>query len=312
MSGIRIASIDEIAEMEGHLQAFRGEFSSECRTLSQSIRDSLTDIENRVDQESAEYRSARDYFSGIEEPGWEDEAALEEAEARFQQWSGYLRQFEEFADVALARVAEIETEQTRDVAAATKFIDLAVETARAYSAIHFDGANGTKASGGSSAGSASTVASRRAAPQGSAITSGRVADLPALPNGMSWVPIEALDWKEVDDDLEFKKAGEADISAMLTVFEREVLPLLARDPPADWFELSEMDRRDGRTAPTTGRAFAYEFMIGQNRQSDVVAVDAPRASQDEHYGWESGRHRTLIARRLGWKFMPARVLGGTR
>ena len=142
MSGIRIASIDEIAEMEGHLQAFRGEFSSECRTLSQSIRDSLTDIENRVDQESAEYRSARDYFSGIEEPGWEDEAALEEAEARFQQWSGYLRQFEEFADVALARVAEIETEQTRDVAAATKFIDLAVETARAYSAIHFDGANG--------------------------------------------------------------------------------------------------------------------------------------------------------------------------
>jgi hypothetical protein len=145
--------------------------------------------------------------------------------------------------------------------------------------------------------------------EGSILTTADGTQLPKLPNGGKWIRIEHFDWKGIEDELPFRKASASDISTMLKVFEEDVLPLLNRSGSVTLSKLYALDRKDGRTQAPWSRAFAYEFLVGIDRGSDVIAVTGKGRPSRPPYEWLSGRHRAFIARRLGWKFVPARVAG---
>lgn len=315
MSEIRVASLAAIEEFEGVLTLFLSEFSYECKALRQSILDNITDIDNHLSEARIEHRSAVEYLHNIEESSWQDRDAVDDLENCHAKWSGFRDQFSDFSDAALAKVNEIESIQTRDVVTAMRFLIEVIDTAKSYLAITLDsGSNpspGTVMQSGSDRESIAPITKPASEIKiTSPIFGEDIKNLPKLPNGMQWIPIEKLDWAAVDDNIEFKKASETDIAAMMSVFERDLLPVLGANPQIELSTLKGQDRLAGKDAAATGRAFAYEFLIGTSVGSDVIAIDRLDHHTGGRHGWQSGRHRALVAKKLGWRFIPVRIVGG--
>lgn len=314
MSGIRVTSVAAIEEFEGYLAAFLSEFSHECAHLRQAIGSRRLEVENRLEEARMEYRSALDYLHSLEEPGWEDYDAVERAEDRCRRLAEFRERFESFVDDALARLNEIESRQAADVSAGVNSLAQTLNLARRYLAITPDSGEPLSTFSGQSPNAASVPASPTIihgvdTGQSSALTSGEIGELPELPNGLKWVSVDDLDWQGVDHSLEFKKASETDIAAMMKVFERDLLPLLRSNPRISVEGLVKMDQEDGRSSATAGRSFAYEFLIGTTSGSDVIAVEQSPHGAGGRYFWQSGRHRALVAKKLGWQYVPARIVG---
>ncbi len=132
--------------------------------------------------------------------------------------------------------------------------------------------------------------------------------LPPLPRRMQWVPIEDIDEALSPNDLEFKKAPHAEMKAMMLVFQESVLPALADNPSLTPDDFSASVGEERASKSTTPR-FAYECMLGSFGSSDVIVLDGKPGGEIGKMGVTSGRHRILIAKELGWLYIPARVLG---
>lgn len=306
MTGIFIADINALQDFEDYLASFLNGFMAECSELRRTILDTAADIEMRLEEAQDEYDSAVEAASGDEDDSWEDSWAVEEAAARLEEWSTYKRRFEEFADGAIVQVTEAEESQDRAVSTAVNFMAKAIAAALAVRAVSM-----TMTSSGNVRPNVAAEAGPVLGGETSVLRTARTREqLPPLPNGLTWVSVDRLDWSAVPDDMAFEKAKRDDIAAMLLVFERDVLPAVTTEG-LQHSDLVALDRLDGRVSGATSRAFAYEFMIGVGRASDVIAINAPHVLTGNRATWESGRHRAMVAKELGWTFVPARVIGGS-
>lgn len=308
MTGIYIADIDAIQDLEDYLPAFVNGFHAECRQLRESILETAYEIEMRLDEAQEEYDSAFSSSRGgdDDDSSWESEGAADAAADRLAEWNSYKQRYDNFADRAISQIDEAQAAQDRAVSLAVSLLSRMIESAKTIRAVTISSEHSPQIDDANpSAQGASTI-------QGTSILhSARLPEqLPPLPNGLTWVPVDRLDWSSIPEDIAFKKAKHDEIAAMLEVFEREVLPAVFAQG-LQHNDLVNMDRRDGRTIGASSRAFAYEYMIGFGRSSDVIAVNAPHAITGNRVTWESGRHRAMVARELGWNFVPARVIGGT-
>ena len=139
-------------------------------------------------------------------------------------------------------------------------------------------------------------------------------ELPVLPRNLQWVSVDEVDWSEAPSDLGFRKVSREKIVQMLRTFERDLLPVLAQTPDITPSRLAEMDRQLGRVPTTDGvrsdsLEFCFGYLIGTVRESDLIVMDVMKSEVGRRYGFTSGRHRALVAKELGWKFIPARVIG---
>jgi|GEM_PF-2810995 len=308
MTGIFIADINALQDFEDYLPSFLNGFTAECRELRGTIQEIAADIEMRLDEAQDDYDNAVDAASGGEDDdeSWESRRAVEDAAARLQEWGAYKRRFEAFADGASMQIDEAEEAQNRSVSVAVSFLAKAIDLAKAVRAVTM-----TAGSSGNVPPDAAARTGRLPRTGASVLRTARLREqLPPLPNGLTWVPVDRLDWSAVPDDLAFEKANHDDIAAMLQVFERDVLPAVTAQG-LQHSDLVALDRQDGRVTGATSRAFAYEYMIGMGRASDVIAINAPHLLTGNRATWESGRHRAMVAKELGWNFVPARVIGGS-
>lgn len=134
---------------------------------------------------------------------------------------------------------------------------------------------------------------------------------PPLPHGLEWVPLAALPAAEFPDDLPFTRDVARDqMTAMMRTFRLRVLPRLARDGTTGREDLARVDRAAGRDpaqAPTdtANLGFAWDCLLGSGaREDDLIVIDV---GYDGALSFNSGRHRALVARALGWSHVPARV-----
>lgn len=129
--------------------------------------------------------------------------------------------------------------------------------------------------------------------------------LPPLPNGLVWVPIEQLDWDKVPDDISFDKAPRESMEAMLLLFSREILPMLGgrREVTRDY--LQRLDQRLGNGSGAGSLTFTWECMVGG---LEPITLDKPHSLTGRKYGWTYGRHRALLAKAMGWTHVPAKVI----
>lgn len=142
---------------------------------------------------------------------------------------------------------------------------------------------------------------------GSANASATV-NLPQLPRGYVWIPLNELHWDEVPHDLQFKKADWNDIEVMMRNFMNVVVPMLSHPRGVTRDQLYALDVMNGVSNSSNQRsslAFAWDCLIGG---TDTIAVAAPSPLTGSKYGWQSGRHRALVAKSLGWTHIPAKMV----
>jgi hypothetical protein len=240
------------------------------------------------------------------------DALIEQAEASralLQEARAYARAVEQEGRKAIARIDQ-SVARFQDLSGrAGLFVEERLQKYRRYWSVDEDASAASSGSGRASAAVNGTVAAPALAAE--------AADLPALPHGLVWVPLDALDWSEVADDLEFKHAPRDSMEQMMQTFQRDVLPLLKKGGALDRERLRRLDRAagldpDGTPTDPRNRVLAWDCMIGQGkRDDDLVAVSPPLPGETSHR-FTSGRHRALVARALGWTHMPVRMLGGGR
>ena len=224
---------------------------------------------------------------------------IREAEAFLAECEDYASAVGEQSAKAMLRFGEIEKRFAPLYQAAVAELDRSLALFGRFDAIAVSSENRSAASGSAACGTA--VGVRRS----SAVAGDD--GLPVLPSGMQWIALIDLNWDEVPNDLIFKHAPQDQMEAMMRRFADDILPLL-RDPRgASRDDLIQLDKIGGRGSAAAWQtlAFAWDCLIGDN---DPVVLNAPSSSTGGHYGWTSGRHRALVARRLGWTHIPAKVI----
>jgi hypothetical protein len=122
------------------------------------------------------------------------------------------------------------------------------------------------------------------------------------------MPLSELRWDEVPSGMKFQKADRADIEMMMRNFMSVVVPMLRHPRGVTRDQLYALDVMNGVGKSGNQRsslAFAWDCLIGG---SDTIAVTAPHPLTGPKFGWQSGRHRALVARDLGWTHIPAKVV----
>ncbi|MBZ0149053.1 MAG: hypothetical protein K8F62_16145 [Pseudorhodoplanes sp.] len=315
MGKVDIRSLGVLVEFLEGIPAQQAAFAAECAAVAGRFENARYAVAQNHELARAEYAAALDAYREQEEPGWEDEERVAETERRVREWEEYETWFNTVADDAEERLQELVAKQERTSIGAARELEKRVAAARTYWSVPLPGLAGEtapmrKTAAGMSSGK--SLVTPFLGGRGSATASILEQDgaqLPALRDGMEWVSLEKLDWGDVPPDMEFKKAGKEDMRAMLETFATGVVPALSETPGIDLDDFRQKDRAAGRNGPTEAYSAAYEFMLGRDNSSDTIALDAPHPLNGNRFGWQSGRHRALIARELGWKYIPARVIG---
>lgn len=144
-------------------------------------------------------------------------------------------------------------------------------------------------------------------PRSAAFAPGR--RLPPLPRGMQWVPVDSLIWDEPPEALVFKKASRDDIAVMMRTFADVIMPMLTVDRNLSADFLARQDAQVGRqTGDPDSLLGTWERLVSG---SDPIALVHDHRANGR-YGFNSGRHRALVARDMGWTHVPAFVSGSGR
>lgn len=185
---------------------------------------------------------------------------------------------------------------TADVQRARNFLEDRSRATVAYRAITTDRSQGTGSISGRDDHSSLSPSS---------VTTVELGEV-RLPDGFQWIPISeiaATDLPILPQD--WNKISKADMTHGLTVFVKEIVPLLQRGQSLSAEALSEIDKAAGRSGVfgfvhPDSLENIFRVMFG----NECVAV-----SRTEN-GWSvtNGRHRIAVARELGWSHVPSRIL----
>jgi len=133
-----------------------------------------------------------------------------------------------------------------------------------------------------------------------------------LPAGFGWINIDEVDpLGFIDDPRQFKKAKYSDMCRGLEILRDEIIPALklGRFSRED---AERIDRELGTDYTAEGwihpesRLTVWRAFLDSRREADVVTVER---GADGKYHVTSGRHRLGLARQIGIKMVPVRVLG---
>ncbi len=136
-------------------------------------------------------------------------------------------------------------------------------------------------------------------------SSGLPTELPPLPAGFIWVPIDEIDLSSDDTPLVWNKVERSTMTAGAEAFTRDLMPMLARGE-ASVDNLIAFDRAAGRTGSTAKHPQSLENLHAVFFGTDPIAAER---YPDGKYRLASGRHRTVAALELGWTHVPAKKLG---
>ena len=104
--------------------------------------------------------------------------------------------------------------------------------------------------------------------------------------------------------------GSSNISDVI-VLHSKPLSNAHKDHPASStpaFELGRKARLEGKDQGSN----PYRNLVGREGAANIWDQGWQSEANDRELAFTSGRHRTLVAQELGWKFIPARVLGETQ
>jgi hypothetical protein len=219
------------------------------------------------------------------------EAELEAAEERLRRLETAAQEVQRALGRYRSAAGRLEALDRESLAPAGRYLEDVLAASQVYDAISVPRAN--------------VAASGVLPPASAAPRAAEERDLPPLPPGFNWIPID----RTVLDEANLgppKGVSRETIETGLRAFQADMLPRFqaGRASRDEFFALDrELGRESHGQMPADNLANLYDLLFGD----DAIAV-SPLA--DGHYSFSSGRHRTAIARALGWSHVPGRILGG--
>jgi hypothetical protein len=134
--------------------------------------------------------------------------------------------------------------------------------------------------------------------------------LPHLPPGFTWVPLNQIEPSEFASCAYFQKVSYATISDGLHRLWKELIPLLSKNPNADRMACELFDEANGRmdkmgfVDPSSLAHLWDQFFDRRWKQHVRISIDA----RTDKWTVDNGRHRLRVARDLGWRFLPAELV----
>jgi hypothetical protein len=224
-------------------------------------------------------------------------AYLEAARAHLARLEAGAQRVEEALTRYRSAALDLRETERRTMTQAHSFLLERLTALRAYDAVRLEG-------GGRSAPQAASTTS--VAEEDTRTPVGRDLYNTPLPAGFEWVPIAEIHTHPTDPLLAWKSAGEAERMRIgLQTFARDLSPLLRSSAHVDPDLLLAFDREHGRQGTGVVRPDSLSNIFEVFLRSDPIAVSP---DGDRGYTFSNGRHRTEIARGLGWTHVPAKVL----
>lgn len=327
MSATDLKSLEALKTFRECFSRSTAEAQQEISALSRKVSRGVDNARTHMEACHAQLSYAKSVLEESEEPSRHELEAVEAAHFQYNRASLHFRNVSDAADAFFRAADDGSTRIHSAAASGARYLDERIQAAEKYLAL-----KPSEPAGSTLNASDRFSASTRSAPTRSATGPGVYVDtirrcpmslselerarLPSLPKDIQWVPMSRINWEQVPAGLEYKYISRDNMETMLKTFERDLLPVLARNPHVTLEELAEVDRALDRVDPdgfvsSDSLTLSFESMIGTVRVGDVVVLDkVPGASGELVFEFSSGRHRALIARALGWKHLPARVLGG--
>ena len=297
------ALYDDIQDAQDQLQFF----VDKCRLAVEAAEEELSDLQDQLSEACEDEEVSQSRIDDLTEQIDDQRRRVADTQDTYDAALASQREAE-------ARFDEIQRDFVRRAAFARSRLDAVKAQWLIYMDITYEGdgsGHGGSAATSFSAPPPGTFAPLAAFARPTAMAAGKPAPaLPTLPAGLQWVPLDALDWAEVPNDIEFRKAQPAEMKAMLETFMSEVVPMLRSDPALNRDALVATDRvmnigQGGLVSPQS-LAFAWDCMVGG---TETITLEPPHAATGGHFGWQNGRHRAMLARSMGWTHVPAKVLG---
>lgn len=187
--------------------------------------------------------------------------------------------------------------------------------ARDYLGIRLEGTSLGLGGGGGSAtmsaqmGTATTAFAESDLPPGAAFPEAA----PALPKGFVWLDLEKLSESDfLTEPGDFRKEGPGKIKHGIGILRDELIPLMEANPGLDEDMVRRIDEERGTLWDESGfvhpesLSTVWSVFFNPDRSGDTLCV-ARKAVNGMPY-LPGGRHRLGIAREMGIRYMPAKVV----
>lgn len=262
-------------------------------------------------------RSARHWRSVAEMAEDEGEQAhaeqkLEEVEDRLRRLKRRIQEIRELLARYRADARNAREHCDAKTLAACHFVDKSHAAALAALAILAPGGGGTVAfsfTGAPGAAGPPALAANEVAKE--ELSLAQVAEeLPVLPEGYDWIPValahpEVGRWPEHE---EFIKVSYDAMRAGTKLLHAEMVPLFQRHPGAGRDVFEAYDLAHGRTSTGLVHPQSLAHLYDQFFHPHNMMRCRMRES-DGLYEFENGRHRVRVAKDLGLRFVPAKIVG---
>ena len=136
---------------------------------------------------------------------------------------------------------------------------------------------------------------------------------PPLPKGFIWLDLEKLSERDfLTEPSDFRKEGPGKIKHGIGVLRDELIPMLATQPGLDAEAVKQIDEERGTRWDENGFVHPdslttiWSVFFNPDRSGDTLCV-ARKAVNGMPY-LPGGRHRLGIAREMGIRYMPAKVV----
>lgn len=257
-----------------------------------------------------ELRDAQYALDSVDEDddGWDERVRRDEAYEAVQRFRRVAESIDDAGRQFIARTGHLTDRGKRLAQAGIASLDHKIDAVDEYTAIRVP--DPLSQTGGD------VVA--RVCPQGQPMTIAGVASACSesqLPPGFAWINISEIDPNGgfVDDPAEFRKASHAQLLRGVEILRDEIIPAIEANGRYTREDAERCDREGGTDYTEAGwihpesRLAVWQAFLDPRREADVVAVER---GPDGKYRVSSGRHRLGVARQLGLRTIPGRILGG--
>ena len=283
------------------LERLLGAFQTLPRIVDRALIEAETDATPRMARFAAAVDDARDELRSAEraaEDADEDDASMwedhvEEARVRLARLEAAADDLRSALGDYRSAARELRGLDRETLAAGRDFLSGRLKALKEYDGLRLASEAGTAGNLNSSV---------DGAPPSSA------PDLPQLPAGFSWVPIDRIISRDEPEALQWTKIELSVMEAGMRAFSTDLIPLL-RKGKASRNDLAEFDSEHGRDGHGPVKADSLANLHDVFFGSDSIAATL---TADGFYDLSSGRHRAQVARQLGWTHIPARLLGQGR
>lgn len=296
------ASVTAIQGMEIAVGRLAGAVSERLPIVEGELRRVSESLEERHAELKTEVSSLRDQISSAaedEDAGWM-QRRLEEAEEELGTVRRQIARLSETAAAYRAQARAVEGLANEQSMHTREYLREAADDLKRYIAFDLDDATSCpreRAVRSPSAGS------RSGSPGGACAADRFDPTGVPLPVGFVWIPIDAIDRSAESGGFanadQFKKVTREEFIRGYEALRNEILPAVARlGATADSSFFARLDQEHGRPHEF-GIQRPFDAFFG----SDHIRLS--RGSEAELFNVTNGRHRIVVAVKLGWKAVPA-------